>query len=206
MLARRTATVALLLPVLLGSSRITTVAAQITQLEAALEFFRIDNARYPTTEEGLRALVSPPPALAHSYRQGGYLQRGVVPTDPWGNSYQYLAPGRHNPTGFDLWSLGADGLSGGTCLDADIGNWKSPTPGILGCPRQNPLVQQAILAALATAVLGIVALVLLAGFRSFHAIRHKRTWLSVVSPPPLALVLTLAAIFLLLLLGVESVP
>jgi general secretion pathway protein G len=95
------------------------------QLEAALSFYQMDNGRFPSTDQGLRALVERPSVgqEARNYRPGGYLQGGKVPTDAWGNEYLYEYPGTNNPEGFDIWSLGADGQPGGSETDADIGNW-----------------------------------------------------------------------------------
>jgi general secretion pathway protein G len=87
----------------------------------------MENRRYPTTEQGLEALVarptSPPEPLR--YPEGGYLRRTKLPEDPWGQPYNYAAPGTNNPHSFDVWSWGADGSPGGTGDDADIGNWDS---------------------------------------------------------------------------------
>src|SRR5690606_1400391 len=106
-------------------ARVTTAKTQINQIEAALDFYRMDNGRYPTTEQGLEALVREPniEPLPRNYRREGYLKGGKVPLDPWGSRYEYLAPGQHNTYSFDLWSYGADGRPGGTGVDADIGNW-----------------------------------------------------------------------------------
>lgn len=107
------------------TARITTAEAQIKQLESALEFYRLDNGRYPTTEQGLRALVEKPGTAPEPrrWRPEGYLQGGQVPLDPWGEPYQYQQPGVQNPQTFDLWSLGADSAPGGEGANADIGNW-----------------------------------------------------------------------------------
>jgi general secretion pathway protein G len=102
--------------------RITATSVQIANLESVLELYRMDNANYPTTEQGLDALVNDP-GDARSYPQGGYLQKGRVPQDPWGNPYEYEEPGQNNPHSFDIWSFGADGKSGGEGVDAEIGNW-----------------------------------------------------------------------------------
>lgn len=109
----------------LDTARVNTTRAQVKQLESALAFYQMDNGRFPTTEQGLEALVQRPSSAPEprNYRSGGYLQGGKVPEDPWGNPYQYEMPGRNNLQGFDLWSLGADGQPGGTDTDADIGNW-----------------------------------------------------------------------------------
>ena len=106
-------------------ARVTTARTQIKQIEAALDFYRMDNGRYPTTDQGLEALVRPPSVdpLPKNYRPEGYLSGGKVPLDPWSNEYNYLSPGQNNPYSFDLWSHGADGRPGGTGTDADIGNW-----------------------------------------------------------------------------------
>jgi len=102
--------------------RVTAASVQIANLESVLELYRMDNARYPTTEQGLLALVNEPED-ARSYPPGGYLQKGRVPEDPWGNPYEYEQPGQNNPHSFDIWSYGADGKSSGDGVDADIGNW-----------------------------------------------------------------------------------
>jgi general secretion pathway protein G len=106
-------------------ARVSTARTQIKQLEGVLEVYRLDNARYPTTEQGLDALVHKPTGepQPRNYPPEGYLQGGKVPVDPWGNAYQYASPGQHNPYSFDLWSLGADGQAGGQGVNADIGNW-----------------------------------------------------------------------------------
>ena len=95
--------------------------ADISQLESALEMFRLNMLRYPTTEEGLDALVEAPGdrSLEGRFPEGGFINR--LPDDPWGNPYQYLSPGEHGR--FDVYSLGADGRLGGEGRDADIGNW-----------------------------------------------------------------------------------
>ncbi len=96
--------------------------ADIALIEQGLEMYRLDNFSYPSTDQGLAALKSPPPGLAapERYRRGGYLKR--LPDDPWGKPYQYANPGQHGP--IDVFSLGADGAPGGTGENADIGNWK----------------------------------------------------------------------------------
>lgn len=106
-------------------ARVNTARTQIKQLESALEFYRLDNARYPTSEQGLQSLVRKPSGdpQPRSYRPEGYLQGGAVPKDPWGSDYQYRAPGEHNTYSFDLWSFGADSAPGGDGNDTDIGNW-----------------------------------------------------------------------------------
>ncbi|MFN4175682.1 type II secretion system major pseudopilin GspG [Phenylobacterium sp.] len=95
--------------------------ADVAVLEQAVETFRLENLSFPTTEQGLQALVAAPQGLARPdrYREGGYVRR--LPQDPWGNPYQYRYPGEHGR--FDVWSYGADGQKGGEGDDADIGNW-----------------------------------------------------------------------------------
>jgi general secretion pathway protein G len=106
----------------IDKGRVTTARTQIKNLEAALETYRMDNARFPTTEQGLVALIEAPPDV-RNYQSGGYLREKRIPVDPWGNAYQYESPGQHNDHAFDLWSWGADGSPGGADSDADIGNW-----------------------------------------------------------------------------------
>jgi general secretion pathway protein G len=98
--------------------------ADVATLEQAVETYRLDNLVFPTTEQGLQALVTPPAGLAQPerYRQGGYVRR--LPEDPWGNPYQYRHPSAHGGQ-FDVWSWGADGREGGEGNDADIGNWNA---------------------------------------------------------------------------------
>ncbi|MDH3213208.1 MAG: type II secretion system major pseudopilin GspG [Myxococcales bacterium] len=103
--------------------RVTAARAQIASLEGVLEMYRMDNGRFPTSEEGLEALVTPPSPEPRNYQPGGYLKGGRVPPDPWGDGYHYESPGQHNRDYFDLWSFGADGVAGGEGINADIGNW-----------------------------------------------------------------------------------
>ena len=91
----------------------------IRDREQALDAYRLDMREYPSTEDGLQALVEAPRG-AENYREGGYVRR--LPDDPWGNPYQYAYPGQHGM--LDIWSLGRDGREGGEELDADIGNWQ----------------------------------------------------------------------------------
>lgn len=103
----------------------TATAAQISNLESVLELYRMDNGRFPTTEQGLEALVNEPAGepAARNYPPGGYLRGSRLPRDPWGESYHYEAPGQHNRHSFDIWSTGSDAAEGGEGTDADIGNW-----------------------------------------------------------------------------------
>jgi general secretion pathway protein G len=104
----------------IDKARVNTAASQIKMLDAALETYRMDNSRFPTSEQGLRALVVPPPDARSA---SSYLREKRIPEDPWGNAYQYESPGQHNREAYDLWSFGADGSPGGDGVDADIGNW-----------------------------------------------------------------------------------
>ena len=103
-------------------ARVQKVHADFKAIETSLKIYRLDNYVYPTTEQGLQALVEPS-ALdpePRNFKEGGYLPE--LPIDPWGRPYLYLSPGEHSE--IDLYSLGADGLSGGEGQNADIGNWK----------------------------------------------------------------------------------
>ena len=93
----------------------------IATLVQALKLYRLDNLRYPTTEQGLQALVAKPSLnpVPTNWKAGGYLEK--LPNDPWGQPYVYLSPGRQGE--IDVMSLAADGLPGGEGNDADIGNW-----------------------------------------------------------------------------------
>jgi general secretion pathway protein G len=101
-----------------GKSEVKTARAQIVGFEKALEQYRVDVGTYPTTEQGLAALVTRPANVAKW--DGPYLAK-AVPLDPWGHAYIYKAPGDHGD--IDLLSLGKDGQPGGDGLDADIANW-----------------------------------------------------------------------------------
>ena len=103
-------------------ARVATARIQLKQVENALEFYRMDNSRYPTTEQGLKALIEAPPDV-RNYPPGGYLKNRDGLIDPWDNPFQYQSPGPHNEHSFDIWSDGADGAPGGTALNAEIGNW-----------------------------------------------------------------------------------
>lgn len=102
-------------------ARLAKVQTDIRGIASALELYRLDNFAYPTTAQGLEALVRKPTAGpdAKNWKQGGYLDR--LPEDPWGNPYQYLQPGLNGA--FDLYSFGADGRADGEGMDRDIGNW-----------------------------------------------------------------------------------
>lgn len=97
---------------------------QLESIETALKLYKLDNGVYPSTEQGLDALVEPPAVgeLPARWRQGGYLEKRTVPRDPWGNDYVYLSPGLRGE--FDLISFGHDGQPGGEGNNADINNWE----------------------------------------------------------------------------------
>lgn len=104
----------------IDDARITKAKQDIRAYETALNLYRMDNFRYPTTDQGLDALVKQPadPNI-RNWKQGGYIQN--MRKDPWGNDYNYISPGSHGE--YDLFTLGADGQAGGEGSDADIGNW-----------------------------------------------------------------------------------
>ncbi len=115
---------ALIVPKIIGRSddaRIVAARQDVATLVAALKLYRRDNQRYPTTDQGLKALVEKPTVdpIPNNWKTGGYLDK--LPKDPWGNAYQYLQPGVHGE--IDIFSFGADGQPGGTGNDADIGSW-----------------------------------------------------------------------------------
>ena len=103
-------------------ARIIKAKQDMRALTSALNLYRLDNFVYPSTEQGLEALVNKPAGSpeAKNWKEGGYLD--ALPKDPWGNTYLYLFPGEHGK--FDLYTLGADGQLGGEQTDADIGNWQ----------------------------------------------------------------------------------
>lgn len=102
----------------IGKSEIKAARAQIDALEKALDQYRLDVGHYPSSENGIAALMKRPPG--ENRWQGPYLRK-EIPTDPWGNAYLYVQPGEHGD--FDLYSLGKDGKPGGDGEAADIGNW-----------------------------------------------------------------------------------
>ena len=97
---------------------------QIESLETALKLYKLDSGMYPDTEQGLQALVEQPETGTQpkSWRKGGYLDKGKVPKDPWGNEFVYLSPGVHGE--YDIISYGADGVSGGDEKNKDINSWE----------------------------------------------------------------------------------
>jgi len=114
---------ATIIPQFIGTTHDAKVSAakgHVAELESALERFNVHMDRYPTAEEGLKALVEAPSAEDKKWR-GPYIK--LLRPDPWGNPYQYRSPGIHHATSFDVWSRGADGADGGEGEAADIGNW-----------------------------------------------------------------------------------
>jgi general secretion pathway protein G len=115
---------ALVVPKIMGrpdEARVVAARQDISTLSQALKLYRLDNKRYPTTEQGLQALVAKPTMapLPDNWKGGGYIEK--LPMDPWSKPYQYLNPGLHGE--IDIFSYGADGVAGGQGVDADIGNW-----------------------------------------------------------------------------------
>ena len=116
-------------PTVLNSAddaRVQKVQADFKSIETALKIYRLDNYQYPTTEQGLEALVRPSTLEPEprNFKRGGYLSE--LPVDPWGRPYFYLSPGEYGEV--DIYSLGADGLTGGGDQNADIGNWNEADP------------------------------------------------------------------------------
>ena len=102
-------------------ARIVKAKQDIRALESALNLYKLDNYNYPSTDQGIEALISKPSGTPEprNWKSGGYLDR--MPKDPWGNPYLYMSPGTNGP--IDIFSLGADGATGGEEMAADIGNW-----------------------------------------------------------------------------------
>ena len=102
-------------------ARAARAQSDIAAIASAVQLYRLDNFRYPTTEQGLRALVTRPSTdpAPQNWASNGYMDR--VPVDPWGEPYQFLEPGVYGD--FDVFTYGADGVSGGSAADADIGSW-----------------------------------------------------------------------------------
>jgi general secretion pathway protein G len=113
-------------PKLMGrtdDAKVTDAQVQIKNIETALKLYKLDNGSYPSTEQGLGALVTKPTVgvIPKSYKDGGYLESKKMPKDPWGNDYLYVSPGEHGD--YDLFSYGADGAKGGDGKNADITSW-----------------------------------------------------------------------------------
>jgi general secretion pathway protein G len=119
---------AIVMPRVVGETdraRYEQARVQMRILEDALKRYKLDNGIYPSTEQGLDALVRKPSSgvLPRNWPEGGYLDKVDVPTDPWGNPYIYIAPGQYSPD-YDIKSLGADGLEGGDGYNADLESWR----------------------------------------------------------------------------------
>lgn len=113
-------------PKLIGrgdDAKVSAAKIQIESLSSALKMYKLDNGVYPSTEQGLEALVSLPQSGTppKRWKEGGYLEKSKVPQDPWLNDYIYMSPGAHGD--FDLLSYGADGVAGGDGYNKDITNW-----------------------------------------------------------------------------------
>jgi len=117
----------LIIPRIMGrpeEARRMKARVQMESVETALRLYKLDNGIYPSTEQGLQALVEAPAVgeLPRAWRKGGYLEKGKVPKDPWGHEYVYLSPGLHDD--FDLVSYGADGQPGGEDRNKDVNSWE----------------------------------------------------------------------------------
>jgi general secretion pathway protein G len=116
----------LIAPRLIGrtdDAKLLKARMDIANLETALKLYKLDSGVYPDTEQGLEALVKRPESgkIPAKWRAGGYLEKGSVPSDPWGQAYVYLSPGANGD--FDIISYGADGIPGGESTDRDIQSW-----------------------------------------------------------------------------------
>jgi len=117
----------LIIPRIMGrpeEARRMKARVQMESMETALKLYKLDNGIYPSTEQGLQALIEAPAVgeLPRAWRKGGYLEKGKVPKDPWGHEYVYLSPGLHDD--FDLVSYGADGQPGGEDQNKDVNSWE----------------------------------------------------------------------------------
>jgi len=117
---------ALVGPKLMGrtdDAKVADARVQIKNIETALKLFKLDNGAYPSTEQGLNALITKPTVgvIPKNFKDGGYLESKKVPKDPWGNDYLYVSPGEHGD--YDLFSYGADSAKGGDGKNADITSW-----------------------------------------------------------------------------------
>jgi general secretion pathway protein G len=104
-------------------AKVADAKVQIRNLESALKLYKLDSGNFPSTEQGLQALVTKPATgvIPKNYRDGGYLESNTLPKDPWGDDYVYISPGEHGD--YDLYTLGADNARGGEGKDADIESW-----------------------------------------------------------------------------------
>jgi general secretion pathway protein G len=104
-------------------AKIVKAKSDIQAIETALKLYKLDNGKYPTTEQGLKALIEPPETGdADNWREGGYLDKKSIPKDPWNNEYIYMSPGLHGD--YDIISYGADKMPGGENENADINSWE----------------------------------------------------------------------------------
>ncbi|HEX3044525.1 MAG TPA: type II secretion system major pseudopilin GspG [Bacillota bacterium] len=108
----------------LQNGQIKAAKSQISSTENVLNAYYLDNSAYPTTEQGLKALIEKPtaPPIPDNWN-GPYLQKNRIPADPWGHELHYASPGTRNTDTYDLFSYGKDNAEGGTGANADIGNW-----------------------------------------------------------------------------------
>jgi general secretion pathway protein G len=106
----------------LGESKAKAAKLQIEEFGSTLDLFKLDMSRYPDSQEGLQALVQAPSGQGAERWRGPYLKKKGLPKDPWGNDYQYSAPGKHGP--YEIVSLGADGREGGEGDNKDIASWE----------------------------------------------------------------------------------
>jgi general secretion pathway protein G len=174
-----------------ASDRARPIAARadIANLKVILDRFSADCGRYPTTPEGLSALIRCPTNIPTGRWHGSYLDPAQIPIDPWGNEYVYRFPGIHNTNGYDLYSCGSDGISksGGNDAD-DINNWDTNSPRGTFSDRLETLESNAIPILLAANLFQFVALSIIAKFlsrvRDFIArhptVRDVYTWLTLV--------------------------
>ena len=117
---------AVVAPRLIGradEAKVTEARVQLLNLETALKLYKLDNGSYPSTAQGLEALVEKPASgkIPGKWRKGGYLEKSRIPSDPWRNPYVYASPGLHGD--YDIFSYGADGARGGEGFDKDIESW-----------------------------------------------------------------------------------
>ncbi|WP_421903754.1 type II secretion system major pseudopilin GspG [Maridesulfovibrio sp.] len=108
-----------------NEARVTKAKMDMKALDSALKLYKLDTGRYPSTEQGLQALITKPETrpVPRNYRKGGYLDSATAPVDPWGYDYIYRSPGEEGRP-YELISLGADGMEGGEDYDADIKSWE----------------------------------------------------------------------------------
>ena len=117
----------MIMPKLMGrtdDAKIVKAKVDLAALGTALKLYKLDNGKYPSTEQGLKALIEPPEKEtgADNWKKGGYLEKRILPKDPWRQEFIYLSPGTHGD--FDIISYGADGVPGGEDENRDIKNWE----------------------------------------------------------------------------------